>query len=245
MQEDILQKIGLTEAESRVYLSLLRTGTVTIGKIIKEAGVSNSKIYDILDRLNKKGLIGIVLINNRKHFEAKDPSRLKEMIDSKKADIREVEEILPKLSQIRKYAEPVQEAELLQGLNGFKTAIELILDSASKGDTYYILGVPREVNEVLWGYLQDWHIRRANKGVKCFMLYEKGAEKWAARRQKTPLTEVRFLPSEISSPAMMNITKDYVSIIIFGERPLCFLIKNKKVANGYLGYFSLLWNLSK
>ena len=82
-----LEEIGLTEGESKVYLSLLRLGSSTIGKIIKEAQVSNSKIYDILDRLNKKGLIGISLINNVKHFGAKSPSTINDLISDKEKNI--------------------------------------------------------------------------------------------------------------------------------------------------------------
>ena len=68
MNSKILEKFGLTEGESKVYLALLKIGKSTIGDIVKEANVSNSKVYDILDRLNKKGLIGIVTENNRKSF---------------------------------------------------------------------------------------------------------------------------------------------------------------------------------
>jgi sugar-specific transcriptional regulator TrmB len=53
MKTSDLVPLGLTEGESKVYLALLRTGPSTIGRIIKEARVSNSKIYDILDRLKK------------------------------------------------------------------------------------------------------------------------------------------------------------------------------------------------
>jgi sugar-specific transcriptional regulator TrmB len=69
MEANELEKFGLTEGESRVYLALLKIGKSTIGDIIKEAQVSNSKVYDILDRLNKKGLIGVVTENNKKTYE--------------------------------------------------------------------------------------------------------------------------------------------------------------------------------
>ena len=80
MNPGSLENIGLTEGESKVYLALLRMRVSTIGNIIKEARVSNSKVYNILDRLSKKGLVGTVIIKNKRHFEAKDPSRLKEFI---------------------------------------------------------------------------------------------------------------------------------------------------------------------
>ncbi len=67
---------------------------------------------------------------------------------------------------------------------------------------------PKEANELLGAYFQEWHERRADKGVHCKLLY-------------------------------------YVATILFGDRPLCFLIKNKKIAESYLSYFELLWRISK
>lgn len=249
MEISDLINLGLTEGESKVYLALLRIGTSTVGKIVKEAGVSNSKVYDILDRLNKKGLIGIALFNNKKQFEPKDPSRLKELIEIKEKEILKekqgINEVVLKLNALKKYSEPLQEAEILQGINGIKTAIEAMLSPQSKGNFFYILGAPVEANEVLGAYFQDWHIRRAKKKVLCRLLYERDAEKWALRRSKTPLTEIKFLPRDIKAPTLVDITKEYVAIIIFGDRPLCFLIKNKKVAEGYKKYFELLWKIAK
>jgi len=56
---------------------------------------------------------------------------------------------------------------------------------------------------------------------------------------------VRYLPEEIVTPAIIDIAKDYVATILFGEKPLCIVIKNKKIAESYLAYFNLLWKLSK
>jgi HTH-type transcriptional regulator, sugar sensing transcriptional regulator len=246
MKDTILEKIGLTNAESRVYLTLLRTGKSTIGTIIKEARVSNSKIYDILDRLNKKGLIGVVIENNKRTFEAKNPSRLKELIELRKKEIVEVEDILPELNRLRTFAEPLQEAEILQGLSGIKTFTEMILEKLNKGDTFYIMGAPKESNDILAPYLKEWHQRRVKKGVHCKILYNHDFSKeWINMRKKTPLTEVRILPKSIRTPVLVDISKNYVSTILFGDKPLCFVIKNKKIADSYISYFELLWKTSK
>ncbi len=249
METERLERIGLTEGESKVYLALLKLGGSTIGKIIKEANVSNSKIYDILDRLNKKGLVSKVIINNRKQFEAKDPSRIKEFVELKEKELndekKEVEKLIPELQQIYKYAEPSQEAEILQGLKGIKTFTEMILSKLEKGDNFYILGAPNEANESLGAYFQDWHERRAKKGIYCKILFNQDSKVWGERRQKTPLTEVRFLPKNVKTPALVDIGKDYVATILFGERPLCVIIKNKKIGESYLSYFELLWKSAK
>ena len=240
-----LEEIGLTEGESKVYLSLLKLGTSTIGKIIKESQVSNSKIYDILDRLNKKGLVGISIINNVKHFEAKSPSAINDLISDKEKNIKKIKEEIPRLQKMYEYAEPIQEAEILQGIRGIKTFTELILNRLKKGDIFYILGAPSEANELMGAYFQDWHTRRVKKGVKCKILYNKDAKKWAEKRSQTSLTEIKFLPESVKTPALIDIGKDYVATILFGERPLCIVIKNKKIYESYLSYFELLWKSSK
>ncbi len=245
MEEINLEEIGLTEGESKVYLSLLRLGASTIGKIIKEAQVSNSKIYDILDRLNKKGLVGVSIINNVKNFEAKNPSVISDLISDKEENINKVKKEIPRLQEMYEYAEPIQEAEILQGIRGIKTFTEMILEKLNKGDVFYILGAPSESNELMGAYFQDWHKRRVKKGVKCKILYNKDAKKWAERRSKTSLTEIKFLPENVKTPALVDIGKDYVTTILFGERPLCIIIKNKKIYESYLSYFQLLWKTAK
>ncbi len=249
MNEKILEEIGLTQGETKVYLAMLKIGSSTIGKITKQSGVSNSKIYDILDRLSKKGLVGTVVINGRNHFEAKDPSRLKEFIEIKEKEIKEkekkVNEIIPILQKIKDFAEPTQEAEILQGIKGIKTFTEMILNKLEKGDTFYILGAPKESNELMGGYFQGWHERRHKKEVKCKILYNQDSNEWAKKRKKTPLTEVRFLPENVKTPVLVDIGKDYVATIIFAENPLCIVINNKRVAESYLNYFQLLWEMAR
>jgi len=67
-----LQRIGLTEYESKVYLSLLRDHLNSAAKISEKSGVPRTKIYQVLESLERKGWIqiysGIPLL-----FKAIDP----------------------------------------------------------------------------------------------------------------------------------------------------------------------------
>lgn len=53
----LLNKIGLTEAESKAYLSLLRYGSSSGYEVSKISGVPRSKIYNILETLVTKGFV--------------------------------------------------------------------------------------------------------------------------------------------------------------------------------------------
>jgi len=52
-----LKEIGMTEYESRTYLTLLKSGAMTASQISESANVPYSKIYEILNSLEKKGWI--------------------------------------------------------------------------------------------------------------------------------------------------------------------------------------------
>ena len=249
MDTKSLERIGLTQGEIKVYIALLKISPSTVGNIIKGSQVSSSKVYDILDRLNKKGLVGVISKNNTKLFEAKNPDRIKEFIELRERELREnkkeVEKALPELQSLYKNRESTQEAEILQGTNGIKTFTEMIISKLEKGDTFYILGAPRESTELLGPYFKEWHDRRAKKGIKCKIIYNKESEERAKKIGKLPLTETRIMQSGIITPAIIDIGKDYVATLVFGDRPLVFVIKNKKVSESYLTYFELLWKVAK
>ncbi len=249
MEAKTLEKFGLTEGEARVYFSLMKLGKSTIGNIIKEGRVSNSKVYDILDRLNKKGLVGVVVENNRKSFEAKSPEILKDSILEQEKEVenkkKELNNILPSLKGIFESHEVKQEAEILRGVKGIKSFDERILANRSKGEMIYILGSSKQVAEMLDAYHLDWQKRRIKKGIKLRILYNSDAREFAKTREKLSLTEVKFLPNNIISPVTIDISGNEVGTIVSGENPFCFSIKNSEVANNYRNYFGLLWKISR
>ena len=52
---NLLKRIGLNQYESRIYTSLLSSGTLTAGEISEFANVPRSRVYDVLTSLEKKG----------------------------------------------------------------------------------------------------------------------------------------------------------------------------------------------
>ena len=73
MNEKILEEIGLSRGESKIYLALIDLGSSTTGPIAKKSKISHSKVYKILDKLSVKGLVSYVLIRKTKYFKASNP----------------------------------------------------------------------------------------------------------------------------------------------------------------------------
>jgi sugar-specific transcriptional regulator TrmB len=57
--ERALKEIGLTEYEILAYLALINSGELTAGEISRVASIPYSKVYSILDNLERKGWIEI------------------------------------------------------------------------------------------------------------------------------------------------------------------------------------------
>ncbi len=96
MDEQILEEIGFTRNEIKIYLALLKLGASTTGKIIESTGLHRAIVYDTLEKLLKKGIVSFVIQNNRKVFKAYDPERLKNNI----YDILITEKVLVFLEEI-------------------------------------------------------------------------------------------------------------------------------------------------
>ena len=68
-----LKAIGLRENEAKVYLSLLRLGSVKAGKVSKNAELDRSSTYNALNLLLKKGLVSYITINKVRYYQVSNP----------------------------------------------------------------------------------------------------------------------------------------------------------------------------
>ncbi|MBU3940886.1 MAG: hypothetical protein KKH88_03105 [Nanoarchaeota archaeon] len=250
METRILEEIGLTKTEIKIYLTLLKLGQTTTTNIVREAGIHASKVYEFLDKLIQKGLVSYVIKSNKKFFTASDPNYLKEFLREKKEIIKEQEQeinkLIPNLNSIKKSRKDIIQSEIYEGLRGVKSVYEKILSTLKEGETQFIIGAPRIGNELIEGFLLDWHKRRIKNKIKCKYIYDSDVRDYGKVRAEMPLTMVKYLPKNITSPMWIEIFKDNVVIgHIKGRNAILFLIQDREIAKGYLDYFKLIWKISK
>ncbi|HLC45065.1 MAG: hypothetical protein A2722_03225 [Candidatus Doudnabacteria bacterium RIFCSPHIGHO2_01_FULL_50_11] len=70
---EILEKIGLSEKESSVYLSLLELGVASVDIVAKKAGTKRPTTYLILDSLQKRGLVSMIPRAKKTLYQAESP----------------------------------------------------------------------------------------------------------------------------------------------------------------------------
>ncbi|MEK6933041.1 MAG: helix-turn-helix domain-containing protein, partial [Nanoarchaeota archaeon] len=212
MDTTILEDIGLTKSEIKVYFTLLELGPSTTGKIIEKSNVSSSKIYEILDKLIKKGLVNYILKGKIKYFEASDPNRIINFIDDKEKQLesqkKEIQEIIPKLELKKKLAKFKQEAKIYHGFKGLEVAFYDALNLMNKGESYIAYGIPKRSDKANRFFVK-WNKERANKKIKQMILFNESARGDLQTLPKNnPLSEIKYLQEDMFMPAAINVFKD-------------------------------------
>lgn|SRR3989338_3778491 len=246
MNLEILEKIGLTRSESRVYVALLKLGTTGVGEIINEAHISRSKIYDVLGRLIEKGLVSSVKEGKIRRFNAISPKRIHEFIDLQRKEVekreKELNLIIPQLNNISPKSKA--HAEILSGPRGIRAFFDMSIYNNHKKEEILVLGYSKDASLYFHAYFREYHKERISRKIPGRVIYD--YETWFLKeRDKRKFVEQRYLPKGVTTPAFIYIFGDTVGTITFtkGQR-ICFMIQNKIVARSYKEYFNMLWKQS-
>ncbi len=95
----LLENLGLTEYEAKTLCSLFRIREAEAPEISRNAQVPKTRVYDVLDRLTKKGLV-IEIYGRPKKYRVVDASdAIEHLIEKKKQEIQKLEEKAQNLKQ--------------------------------------------------------------------------------------------------------------------------------------------------
>lgn len=228
-----LKAAGLTENEAKVYIALIDLGPSLAGKISRRSGLHRRTVYDVTEMLIQKGLVGYILENNRRLFQASNPARFMEMIEDKKRELLPLVSVLS--SKFSKTKEK-EETNFYKGKDGLKTIFEDQLNHKE----VLILGASPKAYETLQFYFHWYDKRRKERKIKARIIAQD------KRIAKIPLAEIRYLPEKYANPVAINIYGDKVAIILWGSsKPMAVVIKNPEVSSGYRQYFELLWKVAR
>lgn len=247
MNEKLLEDIGLTKGEIKVYLTLLKLGETTTGKIIDNAEISSGKIYEILEKLIKKGLVGYTIKDKTKYFSSASPNRILDYLKEKEKSLQEkegeLEKEMPFLINLEKAGKKDYETNLFKGLKGIQTAIFEALDNISSKDEVLAMGIISSKGEkynLLW---QRWHALRIKRKIKCKSLFSDKNTAYYKAFKKMKQTEVKSLDG--ITPSAIDVLGDNVLIFTYGEEPSCLSIRNTEIAESFRTFFNNLWKIAK
>ena len=238
LEEKIIEDIGLTGTEAKVYVALLELGSATAGEIAKKIKSYRRNVYDFLDKLIERGLVSVVIKNKKKHYDPVEPEKLLNILHEKEENLLR---ILPQLENYRRISQTKDTVHVFYGKEGIKTFFDRSLKIGKSGETIYVLGGSGKT-KTFGQYSRDyWDAQRVKHGVRMNMLSSEIREDVL---KPNKYTEIRFLPKQ-KFPLSFSIYGDHVDQMIFTDPPIVISIKSKFAARGFLEYFDVLWKLTR
>jgi sugar-specific transcriptional regulator TrmB len=249
MDVKILEKLGLTRGEIKAYLALLKLGPSATGNISKESGVSRSKLYGILDKLERRGMASHVEKSGVSYFHAVEPRKIKDYIKEKEAELKllseEFDSFLPELEAFHKHKERESRVNVYRGMKGLKVAHEHKYLKLKRGEGYVMLGIPHYPAWKKLKYFDQDHEVREEKGITAKLLFARPVDKKVLdNRNSFSLCEARYMPMDINTPAYFEMYRDTTLIIIAAAEPISIEIVNQEVTDAYKAYFEEFWKRS-
>ena len=237
----VLEELGLTGTEIKVYVSLLELGSSSAGYILEKSKLPNSTVHRDLNSLIEKGLISFVREGKRKVYQSTNPENFVSFIDDKK---RRFLEILPELKQKQGSLNKEELAGVYKGVKGIKEVYSMMINSGGK--EYNTFGGGEVTSKVMgWDWWANLHKRRIENKLASRQVFDLTVKDGGKELSKNKLTNIRYIDEKFASFQETVICGDYVAISIFSENPYAFLIKDKNVADSYRKYFELLWKTAK
>ena len=93
----LLQKLGFSQNESKIYLAALESGQASAQDIAAKAGIKRTTGYSVLSYLVNRGVIAKTKIKGKTRFLAEPPERLLTLIKEIETGIKQA---LPELDAI-------------------------------------------------------------------------------------------------------------------------------------------------
>jgi len=242
MDTDILEDLGLTHTEIKVYLTLLELGSASAGAVLEKSKLPNSTVHRDLNSLIEKSLINFILEGKRKVYQATNPEHFFVFIDDKR---RRFEQILPELKRKQKTAKAKEKAAVYKGKRGITEIYNLMINT--KGKEYLTFGGGEEcANSMGLTWWLNIHAKRIANKLKSRQVFDRSVkEAGGTDIEKLKLTNIKYLPKEFASFQETVIVGNKVAISVFSDNPYGFLIEDKKVADGYRKHFDILWKQAK
>ena len=238
MDTQILEDLGFTNAEIKVYLALLELGLSTAGPIMDKSGLQSSVVHMTLNKLIAKGFVSFIKEGQRNHYQATDPKHISEYIDNKKSQF---EKILPDLLSKQDMAKEKSEVITFRGIKGVKELLYELLEAGGK--EHHTFGSAKEslmLGEAWW---MNYHTKRAAKGITAKLLFNESLRKWCDVNLY-PKAEYKFTKIGFEPLTETIIRNDKIGIILWTEKPIGILIHNKLAAQSYDKFWEIMWNMN-
>jgi len=236
----ILENIGMSEAEAKIYITLLEKWKQSISKISEYSGCNRVQIYGSLPRLKEMKLVWETIHGKRKLFFAENPENLENIFYEQKLSFNSTVSFLKDKYEKK---DNVPELRTFYTLESMKHIFMDVVDSLEPWETYYRYS-SRKQDHMRWFLPTEYKNKRDKKEIQRLVITS--AELKRLKEEK----ENKLNRDMVWIPTLYDLFEDNIAKIIYANKVAVldyntntsFIIENKKFADFEKKIFKLLFN---
>lgn len=252
MLRQVLEQIGLTEKEAKIYLALLEMGAQGATIISNKTQINRTTCYLILENLKEKGLISTHTEGNIQFFEAQEPSSLLTYLNKQQNDLVAQQNMLqnnmPYLEAIKKSITGSTTTKYFKGPEGIINLYKETLTTDEK-TIYSFLDITKIPQDFLNNIDKFYVIERVEKQINAKIIniskddVGKGSKSLysdteSLREFKNIFTN-QEITVEIQTIGDKTLITNFSPDNLFGV-----LIQNKELATTIKTLHKIMWDLN-
>lgn len=236
---DVLQNLGLSDKEARVYVALLKLGRSSAYGIAEESGLKKPTAYVILDELTKKGLALKVPRAKKQLFIARSPE---EYFASLEERVQSAKKILPELMAFSEGKCPKPKTLFFEGFAKIKQIYEWHVRKMKNKEIVGFYAHAGDATPELTGFF--WELARNfknnNTTIRGIVPEHPNVQDYR-EADKEYGREMKIVPfEEYSSDVSVEIGEGYIMFFSFKDMQVT-LIENKSIAKTLKQVFEIAW----
>lgn len=239
----ILQQLGFSDKEIRVYLTLLSGGPSSVRRLAKDTELNRGTVYEILKSLQKRSIAGMYQKHKKQFFIAEDPEKLIEVIARQEQAVvglkRHLAEALPELKSLYVHGGAKPTVKYYEGSKGVTVILDdLLRTMADQSDKLYRVYSSIALREYLYREYPHFTKERINRRLNVRVIAI------GAGGDDQPLAERRWLSAKKSAPTYSIIYGSKVAFFSLDATgsPLGVLIEDAGVAETERMIFDHVWD---
>jgi len=233
----VLERLGLGENEGKIYLSLIKSGPVTVSSIAKQTGLHRPTIYKHLPELQRVGLVTKSKRGKLFYYVAESPNKLQSLVEETSEKLQVA---LPEFMQFFDGQKHKPVLKVYEGKQGMRQVMTDIMTTLKRGDVFYRYSSRKEPTDD--SYMpKNYRKMRDAKQIERFVI---ASEAYAGKKKKRLERQIKTIPAS-KSPFNQNVSMimyaSKVAVLDFTQ-DIAYVIENERFADFQKTLFKLLYS---
>lgn len=243
VEENVLQELGLSEKQAKIYLACLELGTSSVQKIAKKAEIKRPTAYLVLESLIERGLVSEIRKATTTLYSSEEP---KKILANLRQKIKDFEEILPVFEA--KFTR--KEKPKITFYEGKKALWDIYLHKIFPAQIIYFYGTSiKKLNEKFPELLNTWEKnwwpkKEKDPKSKVLEIVSNEAEDIKYAQSAKSKREIRVLPKDKKFLADSAIADNKVFIFSL-DHLFCVIIESEDIAKSYMALVEMVWQAAE